>query len=76
MLVDREDRAIFTEQLRNRRGRPRSAQTLVVSVRIPVAVYDAYCRQSNATGEPVRAAMKAALCVRAPFSVVQKSPRR
>lgn len=45
-MIDREDRAVFSEQLQQRRrGRPRcSAPSVVISVRLPEDVYDALCR--------------------------------
>ena len=49
-----------------KRGRPRSADTIVTSVRVPVPVYDRYCRQSNASGQDIRALMRWVLTTYAP----------
>ena len=46
-MIEREHRAVFTEQLRHRRGRPRRLTPIVVtSVRLPEDLYDALCRRA------------------------------
>jgi hypothetical protein len=60
-MIEREHRAIFTEQLRSRRGRPRGVPVVVTTVKIPVPVYDAYARQALANGVSVHALLRARL---------------
>lgn len=48
-----------------KRGRPRSRNTIVCSVRLPIDVYDIYCRHSNATLISVRSLMRRVLTVNA-----------
>ncbi len=38
---------------RNRRGRPRRQGTMIVNVRIPMVVYDAYCARAAKAGPEV-----------------------
>ncbi len=63
-MIEREHRAIFTEQLRQRRGRgrPRSASPKVITaVRLPEDVYDALSRLSLAERRSIHALMQAAI---------------
>jgi hypothetical protein len=63
MLIDRDDRAVFTDQLvSRRRGRPRSVRPVVITtVRVPEPIFDAYCQMAHARGESVSMMMRAAL---------------
>ena len=53
MIIDREDRAVFTHQLSNRRrGRPRAAvPTVPTTIRLPQPLFDACCRAALASGQ-------------------------
>jgi hypothetical protein len=47
-----------------RRGRPKGSgarDTLTVNVRIPIAVYDAYCRYAHRSNQPVRSVIREVL---------------
>jgi len=63
VIIDREDRAVFTHQLVNRRrGRPRATvPTVPTSVKLPAPVFDALCRQAERHGESLHATMLEAL---------------
>ena len=63
MIIEREDRAVFSHQLtQRRRGRPRAAvPTVVTSVKVPAPVYDALCRFAHRHDTSVHAAMRQAL---------------
>lgn len=63
MIIDREDRAVFTHQLVNhRRGRPRAAvPPVVTSIKVPAPVYDAICRLALRSGTSVHATMRQAI---------------
>lgn len=62
MIIDRDDRAVFTEQLRRRRGgRPRGVVTVPTSVKLPAPVFDALCRRATLDGESLHATMRKAL---------------
>lgn len=60
MKIDREDRAVFSEQLQQRRrGRPRTAVPKVqVTLDLPEDVYDAFCRRTSVE----RVSLHALLC--------------
>lgn len=50
MMIEREDRAVFSEQLRERRrrGRPRVANQMVpLSICLPADVLAAYCQRAR-----------------------------
>jgi hypothetical protein len=49
-----------------RRGRPRGPETIKTNVRLPLPVYDAYCRKANATDQSVQTVLKKTLSVHAP----------
>jgi hypothetical protein len=51
---------------RRKAGRPRKAQTAVISVRIADHVYDAYCKTSLRTDIDVRTIMRQVLTFYAP----------
>lgn len=53
-------------KLENRGGRPRKRNTLVVSVRLPDDVYDAYCRGAIRSEEEVRTIIRRVLTQYAP----------
>ena len=62
--LDPSDRidAVPCVDLAPRRGRPRQAETLFsMNVRIPVSLYDEYCRASIATRVPASVLMREAL---------------
>ena len=63
MIISPENRAVFTEQLRHRRGgRPRLAvPTIPVSVRIPEPLFDACCRIAARSGQSVPDVVRAAV---------------
>jgi hypothetical protein len=63
VIIDRDDRAVFSEQLSNRRhrGRPRAVPTVATSVKLPEPVYDALCRHAQREGESLHATMRKAL---------------
>lgn len=63
MIIEREDRAVFTHQLVNRRrGRPRAAvPTVPVSVRLPAPLFDACCQVAQASGRSVPEVVRAAV---------------
>ncbi len=42
-------------------------------VRLPVPVYDAYCRQANATGQSLNAVLRRALMAKAPAAGFSES---
>jgi hypothetical protein len=48
------------------RGRPRSARTLVINVRLTEDVYDAYCRSALRSRVPVRQVLRRVLSRYAP----------
>lgn len=45
----------------NKGGRPRRERTIVVNVRLPISVYDAYCRAAYHAEEPVRTLLRQVL---------------
>jgi hypothetical protein len=49
-----------------KRGRPRKRATMVVNVRIPVDVYDAYCRCAHHHDAYVRSILRHILTLHAP----------
>lgn len=51
---------------KNKGGRPRKAHTLVINVRVPDHVYDAYCRAALRVDEDVREVMRTVLTYYAP----------
>lgn len=56
------DRAVFADELRQRRGRPRSAMpTVQTSVKLPEDVYDALCRRALESRQSVHALLREAL---------------
>jgi len=64
VIIDREDRAVFSHQLcnRRRRGRPRAAvPTVPVSVRLPAPLFDACCHVAQASGRSVPDVVRAAV---------------
>lgn len=61
-MITRAEREVFTEQLRRRRGRPRSAEPVVAtSVKLPEPVYDALCRRARDERRSLHAVIKDAL---------------
>lgn len=62
-MISPEHRAVFTEQLRNRRGRPRVIHGPVVirTVRLPEAVYDAICRRAIRADRSVDSVIRSVL---------------
>ena len=67
MIIDREDRAVFTHELVNRRlrGRPRVAIPMVrTSVRLPASVFDACCKEALASGRSLAAVVREAVAER------------
>ncbi len=61
-MIEREQRAVFTEQLRRRRGRPRRMTPIVItSIRLPEDVYDALCRRALLERQSVHALLRAAV---------------
>lgn len=64
MIIDRDDRAVFTEELcnRRRRGRPRVETPMVrTSVRLPEPLFDACCRTARISGQSVPEVVRAAV---------------
>lgn len=65
MIIDREDRAVFSHQLQDRRrrgGRPRSADPkVVVTVRVPGALFDAACQRAHHEGVSLPEVVRQAL---------------
>ncbi len=60
-MIEREHRAVFTEQLRHR-GRPRRMTPIVItSIRLPEDVYDALCRRALLERQSVHALLRAAV---------------
>jgi hypothetical protein len=70
MMIEREHRAVFTEQLQQRRrGRPRSASPRVPTrVELPADVFDALCRRAMQERKSLHAFLRESL-----ESVVRKS---
>lgn len=63
-MIDREHRAVFTEQLRHRRGRPRRDTPIVItSIRLPADLYDALCRRALLERQSVHAELRAAVAL-------------
>ncbi|OFW05656.1 MAG: hypothetical protein A3H96_11385 [Acidobacteria bacterium RIFCSPLOWO2_02_FULL_67_36] len=62
-MIERDHRAVFTEQLRHRRrGRPRSATPkITTSVKLPEDVYDAFCRRALVERQSVHALLNEAI---------------
>lgn len=62
-MIEREHRAVFTEQLQQRRrGRPRTAAPQVrTSVMLPTEVYDALCRRAHVERKSLHALLCQAL---------------
>jgi hypothetical protein len=63
-MIEREHRAVFTEQLqqRRRRGRPRRSVPIVVtSVKLPQDVYDALCVRALRERESIHSLVRQAL---------------
>jgi len=60
MIISPENRAVFTDQLRQRRrgGRPRSTPTVPTSVRLPAPVFDAACAYASRRHMTVHAALR------------------
>jgi hypothetical protein len=60
-MITRADRDVFTHEIRvrRRRGRPKSAEAIVVtSVKLPANVYDALCRRAMLERRSLHAVMK------------------
>lgn len=62
MIVTREDRAVFTHELQDRRqrGRPR-LHTIATSVKLTEPVFDALCRKAQRNGDSLHKTMREAL---------------
>lgn len=63
-MITLEDRAVFTEQLRNRRGRPRVVNgpaERIPRVRVSQEVFDAVCRRALSRGESLNEAIREAV---------------
>lgn len=62
MIIEREDRAVFSEQLaqRRHRGRPR-LHTISTSVKLTEPVFDALCREAQRNGDSLHKTMREAL---------------
>lgn len=73
-MITRADRAVFTQEIRiRRRGRPKSAEAIVVtSVKLPANVYDALCRRAMLERRSLHAVMKDVL--RASASPIPSTP--
>lgn len=58
-MIEREHRAVFTEQLqRRRRGRPRTVPTVTMPLRLPEPIYDDVCRAAIRQGRTVQDVMR------------------
>jgi predicted HicB family RNase H-like nuclease len=70
MIIDRENRAVFTHQLtQRRRGRPRNADPSVpLTVRVPGALFDAACRRAQAAGVSLPEVVRETLAREFPYS--------
>jgi hypothetical protein len=77
VIIDREDRAVFSRQLSNRRrGRPRAAvPTISTTVRLPQPLFDAYCREAIASGRSLPEVVREALAREFPSSTNPASGR-
>jgi hypothetical protein len=66
-MIERDHRAVFSEQLRQRRrGRPRCAAPKVrLSVRVPQDVFDSLCGLASERRAPLHAFVEQALTSRA-----------
>jgi hypothetical protein len=78
-MIEREHRAVFTEQLQQRRrgrGRPRNAAPRVSTrVELPADVFDALCRRASEERKSLHAFLRESLesQVRSTVVVVQTS---
>lgn len=59
-MITREHRAVFSDELRQRRrGRPRAAVPMVsTTFRLPEPVYDALCRLAMQRRQPMQALLR------------------
>lgn len=77
MIVTREDRAVFTHQLedrRNRGGRPRCLDPKVtLTVRVPETVFDAACQRAQREGVSLPEIVRDALAREFSYSLTARS---